>query len=42
MGPISIIKKKFNMLCSLFDCNNTSQNDQKLLNKARKIKTRVF
>lgn len=42
MGPISIIKEKFKMICSLFDCNITSQNDQKLLNKARKLKPEFF
>ena len=30
------------MLCSLFDCNITSQNDQKLLNRARKLQPGFF
>lgn len=42
MGPIWVLKEKFKMLCSLFDCNITSQNDQKLLNKARKLQPNFF
>ena len=42
MGPIWVLKEKFDMLCSLFDCNITSQNDQKLLNKARKLQPNFF
>ena len=42
MGPIWVLKEKFDMLCSLFDCNITSQNDQKLLNKARKLQPDFF
>mgnify|MGYP003994562153 CR=1 FL=1 len=37
MGPVWALKKKFHMLCSQFDCNLTSQNDQKLLNKSRML-----
>ena len=42
MGSIWILKEKFDMLCSLFDCNITSQNDQKLLNKARELNPDFF
>jgi hypothetical protein len=42
MGPVWVLKEKFEMLCSLFDCDITSQNDQKLLNKARKLKPAFF
>ena len=42
MGPIWVLKEKFKMLCTLFDCNIASQNDQKLLNKARKLKPDFF
>ena len=42
MGPIWVLKEKFKMLCTLFDCNMTSQNDQKLLNKARRLQPDFF
>jgi len=42
MGPVWALKNKFHMLASHFDLRESDQNDQKLLNKSRRLSPDFF
>ena len=42
MGPVWALKKKFKLICEISNCNILSLNDQKELNKMRKLKPDFF